>query len=221
MSVLIKICGVTLVDDAARVVAAGADFVGINFWPRSKRHVELARAPLLATAARAAGGAKIVGVFVDPSLEEVERAVAAAPLDVVQLHGDESDSFVADVRRACGCSIWRAVSLASERDLDTLPRVADAILVDAPAAAARHATPGAPRVAIDLALAAAARTRVAPTRLVLAGGLTPESVAGAIAAVAPWCVDVASGVEVAPGIKDAAKVAAFISAARAAVLPEK
>jgi phosphoribosylanthranilate isomerase len=231
---LVKICGLTLADDVARVVAAGADFLGLNFWSKSKRHVDVERAALLAEVARGTASAmgstlKIVGVFVEPSLAEVTRAVAAANLDVLQLHGEhESPAFVRELAHEFSRPIWRAFPLGEVADLDRLEAFhtearVEAILVDAPAATLRHATgnpkPGAPPRVIDFALVAQARTRLSEAKLVMAGGLDPTNIAAAIAAAQPWCVDVASGVESAPGIKDPAKVSAFIAAARAAAMP--
>lgn len=228
---LTKICGVTLADDAAAVAAAGADFLGLNFWPKSKRAIDRARAGLLAQVARGvAPGIKLVGVFVHPSLADVIAACEAAALDVVQLHGEhDAPSFVRDIVTATSRPVWRGFSLAGEADLDAIEAFhtearVEAILLDAPNALQRHArghatTPhgaASGKGAIDFTLAAAARARLAEAKLVLAGGLTPDNVGAAIAAVRPWAVDVASGVERAPGVKDPAKVSAFIAAARAA-----
>src|ERR1051325_3724650 len=90
----IKVCGVTLPDDAARVAAAGADFIGFNFWPKSKRYVTPERAPLLSAVARGSGAAKRVGVFVDADLDEIVDIAKRVDLDVIQLHGDESPDDV-------------------------------------------------------------------------------------------------------------------------------
>jgi phosphoribosylanthranilate isomerase len=206
----IKICGVTLPDDAARVSAAGVDFVGINFWPRSKRYVAPERAPLLASVVRSTGTAKVVGVFVDAELDEIQAHAAAADLDAIQLHGDESPDFVQRVARAVFRPVWKAVPVASQKDVAHLDAWnADALLLDAP-------TPGrgGAGAKFDWNLAREARERFPRLNIVLAGGLTPDNVAAAIGTVEPWAVDVASGVEAAPGVKDAAKLAAFVSAVR-------
>ena len=207
---LIKICGVTLADDAARVAAAGADFVGLNFWPKSKRYLAPERAPIVAAAARGAGQVKLVGVFVDAALDEIQRIAALIDLDVIQLHGDESTNECTEVSRAVYRPVWKAVAVSSAKDvahLDVWP--ADALLLDAP-------TPGrgGGGARFDHALAREARERFPARNIVLAGGLNPENVAAAIGLVEPWAVDVASGVEAGPGIKDPAKVAAFIAAVR-------
>ncbi len=206
----IKICGVTLADDAARVAAAGVDFVGLNFWPKSKRYLAPERAPIVAAAARAAGAAKLVGVFVDPTIEDILKVCAVVELDVIQLHGDETPETVRKTSLAVYRPVWKAIAVASARDLEHLDGwPADALLLDAP-------TPGrgGAGARFDHALARAARERYPSKNFVLAGGLDPGNVAQAIATVQPWAVDVASGVEAAPGIKDAKKIAAFVAAVR-------
>jgi len=211
MATKIKICGVTRAADAARVAAAGAEFLGLNFWPSSRRYLAIERAPAVAAAARGAGAVQLVGVFVNAALAEIVAAVHAAGLEVVQLHGDETPDDAAAIARATGRAVWKALAVAGPDDLAGLERwPADALLFDAPAAGRG----GAGKV-FDWSLALGARRRYPERRLVLAGGLTPHNVAAAIAAVAPWAVDVASGVESAPGIKDPGKLAAFIAAIRA------
>jgi phosphoribosylanthranilate isomerase len=210
MRTLIKICGVTLADDAARVAAAGADFIGLNFWPKSKRYLAPERAPIIAAAARAAGAPKLVGVFVDPEIDEIVRVCATIELDVIQLHGDESAEMVKRVSAATYRPVWKAIAVGSAKDVEMLdPWPADALLLDAPTAGR-----GGAGARFDHGLARYARERY-PTRMfVLAGGLDANNVAAAIATVEPWAVDVASGVEAAPGIKDAGKLAAFVAAVR-------
>ncbi|MGE5182873.1 MAG: phosphoribosylanthranilate isomerase [Acidobacteriota bacterium] len=221
----IKICGVTLADDAARVAAAGVDFVGLNFWPKSRRYLAPERAPIVAAAARGAGSPKLVGVFVDASIEDIQAVCAVVELDVIQLHGDESPDEVKQVSLAVYRPVWKALAVAGARDLEHLDVwPADALLLDAPAVRVRHARPDlatelAPGRAgagarFDHGLARAARTRYPQRNFILAGGLDPTNVAAAVALVEPWAVDVASGVEAAPGIKDAAKLAAFVAAVR-------
>jgi phosphoribosylanthranilate isomerase len=217
----IKICGVTQSDDAARIVAAGADYLGLNFWPRSKRHVGPERAAAIASAVRAAGaapaagatgvvGASLVGLFVNQPAHEIAAIQHAVALDVIQLHGDETPDDVAVIARTTGLPIWKAIAVGSPADLADLDRwPVAALLLDAPTAGR-----GGAGVTFDWALAAEAHRRYPALRFILAGGLTPANVATAISAVAPWAVDVASGVESTPGLKDPAKVAAFLAAAR-------
>lgn len=198
----IKICGITSVDDALLAVEAGADAIGLIFWTGSKRAVDVARArqitrdlpPLVS----------IVGVFVDETPDRVRTVADAVGLSAVQLHGAEQAGEWAHFPRP----VLKAMPV--EQYAGSPWRTARAaILVDA------HdpVTVGGTGRTVDWALAQA----IAATRpLVLAGGLTPDNVAAAVAAVRPWGVDVASGVEQAPGVKDAARVRAFVQAVRAA-----
>jgi phosphoribosylanthranilate isomerase len=222
MTTRIKICGVTLPDDAAAVASAGIDYIGLNFWPKSKRYLAPERAPLIAGVVRGTGGAKLVGVFVDPTVDEVMAILGRVELDVIQLHGDEKLDDVRAIQQRAYRPVWKAISVASAADianLDAWP--VDAILLDAPAARVRHArndastprlAPGAPT--FDHQIARDARERYPRANIVLAGGLDASNVAAAIVLVQPWCVDVASGVEAAPGIKDRQKLAAFVAAVR-------
>jgi len=203
LNTFVKICGITTLDDALACVDAGADAVGFNFWPRSKRHVAVETAAVIAK--RLPPSLRTVGVFVDPTEEEVDRAFAAGAIDLVQLHGDESPAFC---RRFAG----RYIKAFRLRDTASLLRMADyrcdLVLVDAD-------TPGygGSGQRADIALAAeAARAR----RVILAGGLTPDNVAEAVQQVQPYGVDVAGGVEREPGVKDWMKVAAFVGAAKRA-----
>lgn len=196
---MVKICGVTTAENAAMVAACGPNFIGLNFWPRSKRYLRPEHA---ADVRDACAGSKVVGVFVDAS----DRDIAAAmPLDLVQLHGAYTPSDCARIAAAVGRPVWRALNVATDPDdLDAWP--VDAIVLDAAVSGA-----GA---AFDHAIAQRARERFPQVRVVLAGGLTPANVAAAALAVRPWCVDVASGVESSPGVKDRDRVRAFIAAAR-------
>ena len=201
MSVFVKICGVTSLDDALACVDAGADALGFNFWPGSKRHIPVERAAGIAK--RVPPNVRTVGVFVNPSEEDVDRAFASGAIDLAQLHGDETPDF-------CTRFAGRYIKAVRLRDAASLTRMAeyacDFVLVDAD-------TPGygGSGQRADVALAAeAARAR----RVILAGGLTPANVAEAIAAVRPYGVDVAGGVEREPGVKDWMQVAAFVQAAK-------
>jgi len=205
VTVAIKICGVTRSDDAA-AIAPVADYIGLNLWPRSKRYIAPDRAASLAATIRAAGPAKIVGVFVDALPGEVAAIAEQVGLDIVQLHGPDHElgAMASAVRRP----IWRALAASPGVALAGGTGI-EAVLLDTPSAGR-----GGSGVTFDWSIAAAARHDHPTMRLVLAGGLTPDNVASAIAAVEPWGVDVASGVEFAPGVKDAARVAAFVAAVR-------
>jgi phosphoribosylanthranilate isomerase len=200
--VRVKICGITREEDARAAEAAGADAIGLIFAERSVRRVDPARARGLADAL----GPFVtrVGVFLGASEEELRAAVAAARLDAVQLHGAVDDDVAARLR-GDGLQVIRAVRFEPGLTPDAFAdRPFDAVLLDG-------VRPGS-GTAFDWAAAAAWRGW---PRLILAGGLRPDTVAAGIAALRPYAVDVASGVERAPGIKDAAAVRAFVAAARA------
>jgi phosphoribosylanthranilate isomerase len=199
----VKICGVTSVDDARMVAAAGADAIGINFWPRSARYVRRDVAAAIASALPA--HVCRVGVFVDAPREEVASIAAQVGLDALQFHGDESVALCAGWDR----TTIKAVRVRDQRSLaDAAAYAVDFILADAYVAGSPGGT--GRRVPLEWL------TGVPPERLILAGGLTPDTVAAAIRAVRPAMVDVASGVESAPGRKDPEKVKRFIAHARAA-----
>ncbi|HEX3759922.1 MAG TPA: phosphoribosylanthranilate isomerase [Kofleriaceae bacterium] len=209
-AIKIKICGVTRVEDATMVAAAGVDFVGLNFWPSSKRYLPADRAPAVAEAARAAGQVGVVGVFVNTRIDDIVAIARAVALDAVQLHGDETPQDAAAVAHQTHCAVWKAVAVGRRSDLDRLDTwPVDAILLDTPTTGR-----GGSGKVFDWKLARDARRAYPTRRFVLAGGLSPENVHAAIDAVSPWAVDVASGIESAPGVKDRAKLAAFLAAVR-------
>ena len=204
MSVRVKICGVTTVEDALHAAACGADAIGVNLWPRSRRHVPLETARAIAIALPPHVAA--VGVFVNQPRDEILEAVCRARLAAVQLHGDEAPHEA----RGFPVPVWKGLRLASPLPLawlDEWEGVA-AFVVDAPAPAGVFGGTG---VTGDWEIARAAAER-APVWL--AGGLGPENVAEAVRAVRPHGVDVASGVERSPGLKDPEKVAAFVRRAK-------
>jgi len=196
----VKICGVTTAEDAAMAVAAGADAIGVNFWPGSKRHVTLADARDVLAAVPA--GVLKVGVFVDAPVEEVERHLDELELDRAQLHGNETPALFDRLDRR----LIRVVRVRDESSFDGEAGWSPALwLYDAYVEGYGGAGVPAPWPLI------AARAR---RPFLLAGGLTPENVAAAVAQTRPDGVDVASGVESSARKKDPAKVAAFIAAAR-------
>lgn len=204
-AVRVKICGVTRPEDAALADAAGADAIGMIFAARSKRRLE----PVQAAEIAAAVGpfTARVGVFVDAPLERVREIAAALRLDAVQLHGNEQPAYAAALRPAV--QVIKAWSFAPGLRRAVMARYpADAVLLDG-------LRPGSGE-AFDWE---AARELRGFPRLVLAGGLTPETVAAGVRALAPYGVDVASGVESAPGIKDPERLRAFVAAVRGAAHP--
>lgn len=201
----IKICGITSVADARMAAELDADAIGVNFWARSKRRCELDEAARIVEAV----DVRVVAVFVDATIEEIERARAETGIRWAQLHGDEAPSAL----DALLPHAYKAIRPASEDDVEAALRWAgDEILIDANVAG----VPGGTGQLAHWEIAA----RIARERNVwLAGGLNADNVAEAIAAVHPYGVDVASGVERAPGIKDRALVERFIRSVRASVVP--
>ena len=191
---LIKICGITALEDALAACDAGADALGFNFWPRSPRYIEPERAAQIIE--RIPGNVLAVGVFVDEEAERIEATAAAAGIEVAQLHG------------ACGVPRlrwWKALEAGPEARREMEQFEAEAFLLDTPAGAQRGGTGRA----FDWTLACGL-----PGRIVLAGGLGPDNVREAIRAARPWGVDACSRLESAPGRKDPEKVRAFVRAVR-------
>ena len=206
MRVRVKICGLTRPVDAAAATEAGAAFLGVVF-AGGPRLVTPAQA---AEVAAAADGVPVFGVYGSQTVEEILRISRAAGLSGAQLHGSYPRAAAARLRME-GLQVWRVVRIATPDGLDALAAAvpdADAVLVESHVP---HALGGA-GVSLDLAVAREARARLAGTTMVLAGGLTPESVAEAAGLVRPEVVDVSSGVEYLPGIKDPDKIARFLEA---------
>lgn len=200
----IKICGLTRPDDARRAADLGAHALGLNFYARSKRLVSIDQAR--AIAAVVPPFVWLVGVFVNASTRVIERAVRAVGLHAVQLHGDETPEQVSELR-ARGLTTLKALHLGNAPLARGAFASASALVLDA-------AQPGygGGGVRFDWKLARAVTKR---RPVLLAGGLTPENVVEAIRMVRPFGVDVASGVERSPGLKDSRRMAAFIRAVRA------
>jgi phosphoribosylanthranilate isomerase len=199
-SVRIKICGITRLDDALRAAEWGAHALGFNFWPRSKRYISpLAAARIIE---KLPPFVSAVGLFVNASATTIRKAVKQSGVDTLQLHGDESP----EACEGLGLPVLKALAVESARSLKELERYDVAgFVLDTPSAGY-----GGSGRTFDWTLARRAATR---HRVLLAGGLNPDNVAQAIAEVKPYGVDVASGVESAPGIKDADLLHRFISAA--------
>ncbi len=203
MMVKVKICGVTSVKDALAAVSAGADALGFNFYRPSPRYIEPVRAlairealpPFVAT----------VGVFVDAEPDQVQDICRFARLDCAQLHGRETPRMVGRVRDV---TVIKAIRIQGEDDLAELERYnAAAYLLDSFV----PGVPGGTGMTFDWDLARRATSRA---KVILAGGLTPENVAFAVASARPYAVDVASGVETTPGVKSRSLLGRFVRAAK-------
>lgn len=197
-AVKVKICGITRSEDAEAGVRHGASAIGFIFWPKSPRFIDPYRARQIA--ALLPPFVTTVGVFVNQSVDEIKGVVSVIGLGAVQLHGDETPDIAARFRRP----LLKAVSAADEASLAAWPAHVT-LLVDA---VDREQRGGTGRTA-DWSLAARLAAR---RRTMLAGGLTPDNVRDAVAAVRPYGIDVSSGVESSPGIKDHERIAALFEA---------
>ncbi len=210
MAPKIKICGITAPAALDAAIAARAEYVGLMFYAPSSRNVSLAEAAALG--ARAAGRIAKVGVFVDADERTISEAVEAAGLDALQLHGCETPVQAARLRARHGLPVWKALAVTSRDDLRGMADysgAADLILFDAKTPAGTQ--PGGLGLAFDWSLLAGYRGSL-PWGL--AGGLSPDNVDAALRITRAPLVDVSSGVESAPGVKDVDRIAAFCKAAR-------
>jgi phosphoribosylanthranilate isomerase len=199
----IKICGIKTLTDALAAMEAGADLIGFNFYPKSPRYISVGRCRHIMSVMRRYGHITYVGVFVNMSVEEIRATLETCGLSLAQLHGDETSHMM----QSLNGSAFKAFRGIPE-NLDGFARHdAPALLIDASVKGAYGGT----GVTADWKSAAELAKKYP---LLLAGGLTPENVADAVREVRPWGVDVASGVESAPGEKDAAKMKAFVKAIR-------
>ncbi|NEY90935.1 phosphoribosylanthranilate isomerase [Tabrizicola oligotrophica] len=206
----VKICGLKTEADVAAVAATGAAYMGLVFFAKSPRHLSIEQARRLALVAPV--GLAKVALTVNADDATLDAITEAMPLDMLQLHGHESPDRVAEVRARYGLPVMKAVGVADEGDLAAVfdySLVADQILVDAKPPK-NAALPGGNGLSFDWRLVAQRRW-LRPW--MLAGGLTPENVAEAIRLTNARQVDVSSGVESAPGVKDAGRIAAFVKAA--------
>ena len=212
--VRVKHCGITSVDDAVLATEAGAWALGMIFWPGSPRRCapdvadEIGRT--LRRLSRTGRRVELAGVFVNATLDEIAALADVVGLSMVQLHGDEGPAFAAEVARRTGTKVIKAERIRNRADLQALQtfRNVDFHLVDAYVEGLRGGT----GETVDASLIA---SRESDVPLVLSGGLTADNVAESIRVVAPFAVDVASGTEAAPGVKDPAKLAAFAEAVAA------
>ena len=205
----IKICGIKTVNDALAAIDAGADLLGFNFYSKSPRYVEVGMCRNIMSVVRQIGRVTCVGVFVNASVAEVRATMETLGLSLAQLHGDETPEMLSELDGKAFKAFRGAADLVT--DIETDKRmIADgalAFLIDASV----KGVYGGSGVTADWKGAAELAKKYP---LLLAGGLTPENVAEAVRRVKPWGVDVASGVESAPGEKDASKMKAFVRAVR-------
>ncbi|MTI02607.1 MULTISPECIES: phosphoribosylanthranilate isomerase [Alphaproteobacteria] len=211
-NVSVKICGLTAPEHVRAAADAGARYVGFVFFPKSPRHLEISKAAELAHLVPA--GVAKVALTVNATDEDLDQILATVPLDMLQLHGKESPDRVSEVRDRFGLPVMKAVGVAEAEDLaaiDLYSEVADQLLIDAKPP--RHSElPGGNGLAFDWRLLAGRKYWSRPW--MLAGGLTSDNVAEAIRMTGARQVDVSSGVESAPGIKDPIRIRDFIDAAK-------
>ncbi|MBM6594117.1 phosphoribosylanthranilate isomerase [Microvirga pudoricolor] len=220
MDHIIKICGLSTPETLDAALGAGADWVGFVRFPRSPRHVSLDSGRVLSAQAR--GRARRVLLLVDADDAAIAEALEALDPDLLQLHGHETPERVTAIRARFGRPVMKAVGVGETADLEavTLYRaVADHVLLDAKPPKSPDALPGGNGLPFDWRLLAGLRPGDALDPggpFMLSGGLHPGNVAEAIALTRPQAVDVSSGVEIGPGLKDPDRIEAFVKAARAA-----
>ncbi|WP_062560768.1 phosphoribosylanthranilate isomerase [Paracoccus aminovorans] len=215
MAVSVKICGLTEAAGLSAAVESGARYVGFVFFPKSPRHVSAEQAAALAV--QVPLGIAKVGLFVNPDDAALTAVLDRVPLDLIQLHGEETPARVAEVRALTGLPVMKAVGVAEPADLDQLwdyGLVADMLLIDAKPPKGAE-LPGGNGLAFDWRLLAG-RQILKPW--LLAGGLTPDNVHEAIRLTRAPGVDVSSGVESAPGVKDPERIRRFAARATAPIL---
>lgn len=214
MTIEIKICGLSTPASIEAAVEAGADMVGFVFFPKSPRYTPLARAAQLAKLAR--GRAKIVSLLVDADDDFIARLKDQLAPDLLQLQGKESIARVIEIKSRFGLPVMKAVGVAGSADVvnaRSYAGVADRLMLDAKPPKTENALPGGNGLSFDWRLVAHLDP---PLAFMLSGGLNAQNVVDALRLVRPKSVDVSSGVESSPGIKDEAKIKTFIAAARAA-----
>lgn len=213
MGVVAKICGVKTHDALDAAIANGAGFVGFVFYARSPRYVTAAQAAALAAATPQP--VQRVGLFVDVDDAAIETVLLQAPLEILQFHGAETPARCREVRARFGIKVMKAIKIGGPGDLEQAKpfyNAADWILFDAKTPPTmKNALPGGNAVSFDWTVLAGAKL---PLPWMLSGGLTPDNVAEAVRVSGAKAVDVSSGVESAPGVKDPARIAAFLDAVR-------
>jgi phosphoribosylanthranilate isomerase len=208
----VKVCGINDPIAFNAAVEAGADWVGFVFFPPSPRYVTPLTAATLS--GRISGGPPRVGLFVDPTEAAIAHVLEIVKLDILQLYGAAD---LAAIKARFGLPIWRSIGISNAADLPADQVEADRLLLE-PKPPAEADRPGGNARTFDWSVL---RGWAAPAPWVLAGGLTPDNVAGAIRATGASAVDVSSGVESRKGVKDAGLIRAFIAAAKSAVTPSQ
>jgi phosphoribosylanthranilate isomerase len=204
--VRVKFCGITNLHDGRQAARLGAWAIGLNHHPESPRFCEAQVAAEIGAALKRQ--LEVVGVFVNPTLGQLAAAAEDESLTMIQLHGDEGPAFCQEAARRTGCKVIKALRVRSGADI----RVAEAYRTDFHLLDAhRPGTSGGTGESFDWELLAGRRSDIP---LILAGGLTPENVADGVAAARPFAVDVATGVEAEPGVKDHALMAKFVESAQ-------
>lgn len=208
MNTKVKICGITTPDAMTASLEAGADFVGLVFHPASPRHVEIEVARYLS--GYVPQTVTVTGLFVDPSDDILCQTLENVRIDLIQLHGAESPARAADIRGKFGRPVMKALPVSNRDDLKAadLYAAVDWLLFDAQGT---DAMPGGNGLPFDWTLL---KDFQSPLPWMLAGGLTPQNVAEAVTTLNPPAVDVSSGVEASRGVKDAAKIRAFLKAVK-------
>ena len=206
MATRVKFCGITRIEDAREAVRLGAWAIGLNHWEGSVRRCDPATAVEISAELRRQ--VEIAGVFVNAHLDDVVSAAEDESLAILQFHGDEGPSYCDEAARRTGCKVIKAFRIQGSADLQAAEafRNTDFHLVDAH----RPDAPGGTGETFDWELLRARRSHIP---MILAGGLNPTNVADAIAVTQPFAVDVASGIESSPGVKDHVVMAAFAEAA--------
>lgn len=216
--VSVKICGLSGPEDLTAAAQAGASYVGFVFFPKSPRNISMAQARALALETPV--GLAKVALVVDPTNDALDALIATVPLDILQLHGAEPPERVQEIKTRYGLPVMKAVGVAEAGDLASVDRygtVADQLLIDAKPPKGAP-LPGGNGLAFDWQLLRDRKYWTTPW--MLAGGLTPENVAEAIALTGARQVDVSSGVESSPGVKDPGLIATFIGAAKKESVPK-
>ncbi len=208
----VKICGVTRQEDIDFAISLGADYIGLNFYPPSPRSISFDRAASLTR--RSGCEAPLVAVLVDPSDDQIEALLREVDIDILQLHGQETPARVARIKARTGKTIIKVLRVATRGDIEPLPthlEFADMIMFDAKPPPDPSVLPGGNGLSFDWRLLT---SLTIDKPWALAGGLTPDNVMAAIELTGAPIVDVASGVEASPGVKDKDRLCTFLKAAK-------